>query len=142
VAGGGSATSAGGGSGSVVKMASVLRGAEAALNIRDAANQLLIRDETKLNSGATCDVYRYQYPQGPVQTSMSGQWRAVKKIEHGLQPHQCKLKRADLVHLANALNEEGLCRTQVVPAGVSPSGIPQTALVMELGESALLLAHT
>ena len=57
----------------------------------------------------------------------------MKKIEHGKLPHQCKLDRADVAHLAKALNEEGLCRTQVVPAGMSPSNVPQTALVMELG---------
>lgn len=103
-----------------------LRGDDAALNLRDPAGQLLARDARPLNSGATCDVWGYTYPHG---TAMAGTRVAVKRIQHGRLPHQCRNNREDLTRLAKAMLPEG----GLIPTEVTNAGSQETALIMEIG---------
>ena len=103
-----------------------LRGDDAALNLRDPAGQLLARDARPLNSGATCDVWGYTYPHG---TAMAGTRVAVKRIQHGRLPHQCRNNREDLTRLAKAMVPEG----GLIPTEVTNAGSQETALIMEIG---------
>jgi len=103
-----------------------LRGDDAALNLRDPAGQLLARDPRPLNSGATCDVWGYTYPEG---TAMAGTRVAVKRIQHGRLPHQCRNNREDLAHLVKAMVPEG----GLIPTEVTNAGSQETALIMEIG---------
>ena len=133
--GGGAAAAAGGGGPQAGSAASKraaanamrpLRGDDAALNLRDQAGQLLVRDQRPLNSGATCDVWGYTYPKG---TAMAGTRVAVKRIQHGRLPHQCRNNREDLAHLVKAMVPEG----GLIPTEVTNAGSQETALIMEIG---------